>query len=106
MPPTNGSDEGVEEDFYSRLSTITQNCPRQNININAKIGSDNRGYEEIIGQQGLGEMNDNGERLADLCALSNLVIGEQRLPAQKDTQSNLAITRPVNREPDRPYMHR
>jgi len=29
--------------------------------------SDNRGYEEIVGQQGLGEMNDNGERFADLC---------------------------------------
>ncbi|KAK7115707.1 hypothetical protein V1264_001528 [Littorina saxatilis] len=27
--------------------------------LNAKIGSDNRGYEEIMGQQGLGEMNDN-----------------------------------------------
>ncbi|XP_052238000.1 craniofacial development protein 2-like [Dreissena polymorpha] len=42
--------------------------------FNAKIGSDNRGYEEIMGKQGLGEMNDNGERFADLCALSNLVI--------------------------------
>ena len=28
-----------------------------------------------MGQQGLGEMNDNGERFADLCATSNLLIG-------------------------------
>jgi len=28
-----------------------------------------------MGQQGLGEMNDNGERFADLCATSNLVTG-------------------------------
>ena len=31
--------------------------------FNAKLGSDNRGYEEIMGQYGLGEMNENGERL-------------------------------------------
>ena len=42
--------------------------------FNDKIGSDNRGYE-IMGQHGLGEMNDNGERFTDLCALNNLVIG-------------------------------
>ncbi|KAH3860472.1 hypothetical protein DPMN_023372 [Dreissena polymorpha] len=28
-----------------------------------------------MGKQGLGEMNDNGERFADLCATNNLVIG-------------------------------
>nr|KAG5708387.1 hypothetical protein BaRGS_034418 [Batillaria attramentaria] len=59
---------------------IIQSRPRRNIIItmgdfNAKIGSDNRGYEEIMGQQGLGEMNDNGEKFADLCASNNLVIG-------------------------------
>ena len=32
-----------------------------------------------MGQHGLGEMNGNGERCADLCALSNLVIGESVL---------------------------
>ena len=76
--PTNDSNEDVKEEFYSILSTIF-NCPRPNITImmgdfNAKIGSNNRGYEEIKGQHGLREMNDNGERFTDLCALSNLVI--------------------------------
>ena len=41
--------------------------------FNAKIGIDNRGNEEIIRQHGLGEMKGSGERLANLCALSNLV---------------------------------
>ena len=41
----------------------------------AKTGSDNRVYEEIMGQNGQGQMDDNGERFADLCALSDLVIG-------------------------------
>ena len=91
--PTIDSNEDAKEEFYSRLSTITENCPRQNIitmigAFNAKYGSDNRGYEEITGQRGLGEMNDNGERFADLSALNNL----ECLPAQKDTYRNLGIT--------------
>ena len=66
---TNDSSEGVEEEFYSRLSTIIQNSPRQNITImmgdfSAKIGWDNRGCE-IMGQRGLGEIGDNGERFAN-----------------------------------------
>ncbi|KAK7095834.1 hypothetical protein V1264_005198 [Littorina saxatilis] len=78
--PTNDTEEEDKEEFYNRMATIIQKCPSRNITIvmgdlNAKIGSDNRGYEEIMGQQGLGEMNDNGERLADFCATNNLVIG-------------------------------
>ena len=46
----------VKEEFYSRLSAIIQICPVRNITImmggfNAKICTDNRGYEEIMGQQ-------------------------------------------------------
>lgn len=78
--PTNDSEEEEKDDFYDRLLTIIQDRSQRNIIIvmgdfNAKIGSDNRGYEEIMGQHGLGEINDNGERFADLCATSNLVIG-------------------------------
>ena len=78
--PTNDSDKQDKEEFYSRLLTIIQDRPERNVimvvgDFNAKIGSDNRGYKEVMGQQGLGEMNDNGERFADLCATSDLVIG-------------------------------
>ena len=71
--PTNESEEEVKEEFYHRLLSIIQARPRRNIIItmgdfNAKIGRDNRGYEEVMGQQGLGEMNENGERFANLCA--------------------------------------
>ena len=82
--PTNDSKEDVKEELYSKLSTIIQNCPRRNITImmgdfNAKIGSYNRGYEEIPRQHRLGEMNDNGESFTDLCALSNLHIHTRQL---------------------------
>ena len=42
--------------------------------FNAKTGSDSTGYEDIMGTHGLGRMNENGERFADLCALNQLVI--------------------------------
>ena len=44
-------------------------------NFNAKIGSDNQGYENVIGVHGLGVMNDNGERFVNACAINNIVIG-------------------------------
>ena len=52
--PTNDSDEQDKEQLYSRLLTIIQDRPERNVIIvmwdfNAKIGSDNMGYEEIMG---------------------------------------------------------
>lgn len=70
----------IKDDFYNRLLTIIQAWPRRNIivtmnDFNAKIGSNNQGYEEIMGKQDLGEMNENGERVANMCATTSLVIG-------------------------------
>ena len=44
-------------------------------NFNAKIGSNNRGYEEVMATHGIGEMNENGEMFADLCSFNRLIIG-------------------------------
>ncbi len=86
--PTNDSAEETKEDFYNQLQVVLQRQPERNITIlmgdlNAKIGSENTGYEEVMGQQGLGEMNDNGERFANLCATSNLVIGGSIFPHRR-----------------------
>lgn len=48
--------------------------------FNAKTGSDNTGYEEVMGVHGLGQMNNNGERFADMCSLNKLVIGGSIFP--------------------------
>ncbi|KAH3738289.1 hypothetical protein DPMN_044922 [Dreissena polymorpha] len=74
--------------------------------FNAKIGSDNRRYKEITGQQYLGERNDNGEIFADMFSANNLVNRGKCFQSQNDTQVNLGVTRPVNGEPDRPPVHR
>ncbi len=82
--PTNDSEED-KEDFYNRLQTIIDSHSWRDItmvmgDINAKIGRDNSGYEEVMGREDLGEMNENGERFADLCAVRNLVIGGSVFP--------------------------
>ena len=48
--------------------------------FNARIGMDNTGYSYIKGTHGLGQMNENGQRFADLCALNLLVIGDSIFP--------------------------
>ncbi|KAJ3583232.1 hypothetical protein NHX12_034171 [Muraenolepis orangiensis] len=52
-------------------------------NFNAKIGSDNTGYEGVMGTQGLGKMNENGDRFADLCSLNQLIIGGKIFPQKQ-----------------------
>jgi exonuclease III len=63
--PTNDSDVENKEQFYNRLQSILEKFPNRDINIlmgdlNAKIGSENTGYEEIMGQHGLGVINERG----------------------------------------------
>ena len=51
--------------------------------FNAKIGSDNTGYLEVMGQCRLGVMNDNGERVGDLPALNKLVFSGSVFPQRR-----------------------
>ena len=86
--PTNDKSDEVKDGFYNQLHSILSKLRDQDINIqmgdfNAKIGSDNTGYDEVMGRQGLGEMNENGERFADACALNNMVIGGSLFPHKR-----------------------
>ncbi|VDO70658.1 unnamed protein product, partial [Schistosoma margrebowiei] len=51
--------------------------------LNAIVGIDNTGYEDIMGRHGLGERNENGERFANLCAFNKLVIGGTIFPHKR-----------------------
>ena len=48
--------------------------------FNAKIGSNNQGYENVMGVHGLGVMNDNGERFVNTCTANIIVIGGSVYP--------------------------
>ncbi|VDP29476.1 unnamed protein product [Schistosoma margrebowiei] len=78
--PTNDYNEDVKDQFYNRLQSIIEKCQTKDLTIlmgdfNAKVGTDNTGYEDIMGRHGLGERKENGERFTNLCAFNKLVIG-------------------------------
>ncbi|VDO57861.1 unnamed protein product [Schistosoma margrebowiei] len=78
--PTNDSNNDIKDQFYERLQSIIEKWPRKDLailmgDLNAKVGIDNTGYEDIIGRHELGEINENGERFANLFAFNKLVIG-------------------------------
>ncbi|VDO57742.1 unnamed protein product [Schistosoma margrebowiei] len=83
--PTNDYNEDVKDHFYDRLQSIVEKCPTKYLTIligdlNAKVGMDNIGYEDIMGRHVLGERNKNGEIFANLCAFNKLVSGCTILP--------------------------
>ena len=86
--PTNDAEEDKKDEFYDQLQAVLDGQKAKDITIlmgdfNAKVGSDNTGYEDIMGAHGLGQMNNNGERFADLCSLNQLVIGGSIFPHKR-----------------------
>ena len=64
--PTNDSDEGSKEDFYSQLREEVEKAPRHDLLVvmgdpNAEVGSDNTDYERVMGKHQMGTRNDIGE---------------------------------------------
>ena len=55
--PTNDKTDETKDEFYNQLLDIMSNLGDKNINLimgdfNAKIGSDNQGYENVMGCMG------------------------------------------------------
>ena len=78
--PTTDSEEKAKDTFYQQLQKALDDVRSHDIllmigDLNAKVGSSNEGREKIIGKSGCGQMSENGERLADICGLNDLVIG-------------------------------
>ena len=78
--PTEDSPEVEKDIFYDKLQELVDETPSHDVllimgDLNAKVGSKNEGKESTMGKQGMGEINDNGERLTALCQENRLVIG-------------------------------
>ena len=43
--------------------------------MNAKVGNERLGIEPVMGKHGCGKLNENGERLINICLNNKLVIG-------------------------------
>ncbi|VDO59287.1 unnamed protein product [Schistosoma margrebowiei] len=86
--PTIDSSDDDKDQFDDRLQSIIEECPKNDLTIlmgdrNATVEIDNTGYEDIMGQHGLGERNKNGEIFANLCAFNKLVIDGTIFPHKR-----------------------
>ncbi|XP_056001731.1 craniofacial development protein 2-like [Ostrea edulis] len=68
-----------KDELYDQLNNILGNIPRHDMclligDFNARVGKDITAYPRVIGQHGMGDMNENGQRLLDTCSTHGLAI--------------------------------
>ena len=73
-PTADSSDEEIER-FYKDLEKVHNELPNKGIKVivgdwNAKVGTNNSGWETVMGRYGYGDQNDRGERLLEFATKS------------------------------------
>lgn len=88
--PTSDSTEEDIETFYGQLEHTIEDLPKKDVKIvmgdwNAKVGTENVGWEQVMGRHGYGERNERGERLLEFASTNDLWITNTRFQ-QKDSR--------------------
>ena len=79
--PTNDAPDERKDEFYVKLQEGISRVAKHDVlvcigDFNAIMGKSNEGFEECMGNMGLGRaMNENGVRLGSFCLANNLVVG-------------------------------
>jgi hypothetical protein len=99
--PTNDAEEEDKDTFYEMLQAELESVQSHDLvivmgDLNAKVGDNNEHYTRTMGKHGCGNMNENGERLADFCTMNNLIIGGTIFPHR--TIHKLTWCSPNNRD--------
>ncbi|VDP18653.1 unnamed protein product [Schistosoma margrebowiei] len=69
---TNDYNEDAKDQFYDRLQSITEKCPTKDL---TKVGTDNTGYEDIMGRHRLEERNVLGmQRSIPIIIMLSLIV--------------------------------
>ena len=73
--PHNEKTDAEKDKFDHELQEVIDDCNRNDIiivmgDLNAKVGSDNVGFEISMGTHGIGTRNDNGERLYEFSLIN------------------------------------
>ena len=81
-PDTRHTDDEVEE-FYGMLEKEIETIDEWDFllvmgDFNSKVGSDNRGYDDVMGRHGLGRRNERGERMLEFCQSKRLYVTNTR----------------------------
>ena len=77
--PTLHAEDDTKDLFYSHLESVIKEIPSSDQilllgDFNARTGSDKESWPIPLGPQGFGKMNDNGQRLLEICTLHRLCI--------------------------------
>ena len=75
--PTLSATSDAKDEFYEKLADTISSIPSKVQLIllghfNARVGADQDSWPPYLGQFGVGKMNNNGQRLLELCAYYNL----------------------------------
>ena len=73
--PTNNAEEETKDTFYQQLLKALDNVTSHDVVLVIGDLNTNEGREKTMGKNGCGEMNKIRERLAEICGLNDLVIG-------------------------------
>ncbi|KAK2718062.1 hypothetical protein QYM36_006751 [Artemia franciscana] len=79
--PTNDADDVTKDSFYNILQAVAKDIPSHDLicfagDFNAKVGNDKSYCPEVLGSEGLGEINEDGTLLLDFALTNDLIIGE------------------------------
>ncbi|KAM7166303.1 craniofacial development protein 2-like [Macrochelys suwanniensis] len=77
--PTLSANRDTKDEFYDQLDTIIRSIPKEEHlvlpgDFNARVGADHDFWPTCLGKFGIGEMNENGQRLLELCSYHDLSI--------------------------------
>ena len=77
--PTLAASAGAKDEFYDQLDDMIKKVPNGEPlfllgDFNARVGAYHDSWPVCIGQFGVGKMNENGQRLLELCTHHNLCI--------------------------------
>lgn len=77
--PTLSSSNDEKDKFYSDLQTCISSTARTDRilllgDFNARVGSDHLAWPDCLGPFGVGSINENGQRLLELCSANHLCI--------------------------------
>lgn len=77
--PTLAASPEDKDAFYNQLSSLIRDIPPEQQllllgDFNARVGNDSEHWPTCIGKFGVGKMNENGQRLLELCSYHQLSI--------------------------------
>ena len=75
--PTLSASSDVKDQFYCQLDDLLSTIPKKDHvyilgDFNARVGSNYEAWPECLGKHGIGKINDNGQRLLELCSSYHL----------------------------------